>query len=115
MARACQSVDVALTVQRDLDAVVAGITAWLADATGPTSTSTDVQRPTEGWSSETVLVRATVDGEAIGRAIRLAPVGEGIFPTYDLGLQARAQALAAAAGVADPGPGRGGRRPPLAG
>ena len=88
----------ALTVQRDLEAVVTGFLGWLADRRGAEAVAESVVRPTDGWSSETVLVHALVDGAAEGHAVRLAPVGEGIFPTYDLGLQARAQTAAAARG-----------------
>ena len=59
-----------------------------------------LDRPTDGWSSETVLVRT--DERAV--ALRLPPLGEGIFPTYDLALQARAQEAAAAVGVPAPVP-----------
>jgi aminoglycoside phosphotransferase (APT) family kinase protein len=90
---------VALTRVRDLDAVVAGFTGWLAHEREAPVAVTAVDRPTDGWSSETVLVRAELDGSAEGFALRLPPLGEGIFPSYDLGLQARAQAAAAAAGV----------------
>ena len=93
----------ALTVQRDLDALVDGIVAWLG-RDGAAVEVDGVDRPTEGWSSETVLVRARVEGAPSGWAVRLAPLGEGIFPTYDLSLQARAQAVAAAAGVPTPVP-----------
>ena len=99
----CHDAGVALTVQRDLDALVAGVAAWLGRA-GADVRVDRVDRPTEGWSSETVLVRAEVDGTPVGWAIRLAPLGEGIFPSYDLGLQARAQEVAAAAGVPTPVP-----------
>lgn len=89
----------ALTVQRDLDRVVAGFGAWLRQRRDAEVGIESVDRPTDGWSSETVLVRARIDGEAEGFAVRLGPAGEGIFPVYDLGRQARAQAVAAAAGV----------------
>ena len=94
----------ALTVQRDLDAVVAGFVAWLARQRDATVEVRATDQPTEGWSSETVLVHATVDGVPEGHAIRLAPLGDGIFPAYDLALQARAQAHAAALGVPTPVP-----------
>ena len=94
----------ALTIQRDLEAVVTGFLGWLADHTGAEVVADAVVRPTDGWSSETVLVRALVDGVAEGHAVRLAPLGEGIFPAYDLGLQARAQAHAADRGVPTPVP-----------
>ena len=89
----------ALTVQRDLDTVVAGFLAWLSSRRDAEVLVEDVERPTDGWSSETVLVRVRVGSTTDGFALRLAPSGEGIFPVYDLGLQARAQAQASAAGV----------------
>jgi len=90
---------VVLTVQRDLETVVDGFLRWLADRRDTEAVAEDVLRPTDGWSSETVLIQARVDGRPEGHAVRLAPVGAGIFPTYDLGLQARAQGEAAARGV----------------
>ncbi len=89
----------ALVRQRDLDEVVGRFADWLRQARGAIVEVTTVERPTDGWSSETVLVRACVDGADEGFALRLAPLGEGIFPTYDLELQARAQRAAAAGGV----------------
>ena len=100
----CHHEAVGLTVQRDQDAVVAGFLGWLTHRRGPDVEVASVVRPTGGWSSETVLVRASIDGEDWGFALRLAPLGDGIFPTYDLGLQARAQAQAAARGVPAPVP-----------
>lgn len=94
----------ALTVQRDLDAVVTGFVAWLSERRDAEVVVESVVRPAEGWSSETVLVQALVDGEPAGYAIRLAPLGEGIFPSYDLALQARAQIRAADGGVPTPVP-----------
>jgi aminoglycoside phosphotransferase (APT) family kinase protein len=85
---------VALTRQRDPDRLRARIAEWIGEPVR------SLGRPTEGWSSETVLVHT--DDRAV--AVRLPPVGEGIFPTYDLGLQARAQAAAAGAGVPAPVP-----------
>ncbi|HYF46251.1 MAG TPA: phosphotransferase family protein [Acidimicrobiales bacterium] len=93
----------ALTVQRDLDQLVAGLTRWLGRDGEPVVVEA-VDRPTEGWSSETVLVRAHVGDRSTAWAFRFPPLGPGIFPTYDLGLQARAQAVAAAAGVPAPVP-----------
>jgi aminoglycoside phosphotransferase (APT) family kinase protein len=96
---ACHHDGVALTVQRELDTVVARLVAWLTEQRAARVVVDGVERPTDGWSSETVLVRARVDGIPEGFAVRLGPVGEGIFPTYDLGLQAHAQAVAHAGGV----------------
>lgn len=75
-----------LTVQRDLDSLRAGLQRWLGRAVG------EIARPAPGWSCETLIV----EGELV---VRLPPVGEGIFPTYDLAQQAAAQEAAGAAGV----------------
>lgn len=91
-------------VQRDLDSLVAGFVAWLARQRSAEITVDGVERPTDGWSSETVLVRARIDGHAEGFAVRLGPAGDGIFPTYDLSLQSRAQHLARERGVPTPFP-----------
>lgn len=90
----------ALTVERDLGTVVDGLTAWLAARNRRPVAVGEVTRPTDGWSSETVLLR---HGEG-GTAVRLPPLGEGIFPSDDLGLQARAMAAAGAVGVPVPVP-----------
>jgi len=94
----------ALTAPRDLDRVVAGFLAWQRARHDDEVLVTGVERPTQGWSSETFLVRATVGGRPEGFALRLPPVGAGLFPTCDLGLQAQAHAVAATAGVPAPTP-----------
>ena len=67
-----------LTRERDLDALRPGLEAWLGH---PVS---DIVRPAPGWSCETLVVDAAT-------VIRLPPVGDGIFPDYDLALQAAVQ------------------------
>jgi len=89
----------ALTAVRDLEAVVDGVGRWLADRRDAEVVVRSSSRPTEGWSSETVLATYAVDGRDEAVAVRLPPLGEGIFPTYDLRLQATAQQVAADAGV----------------
>jgi aminoglycoside phosphotransferase (APT) family kinase protein len=91
-------------VERDLAAVAAGITGWLAPRRGVDDlTLTRCDRPTGGLSSETLMVEAV--GTRADRAyseslvVRLAPAGAGIFPEYDLAVQARAQDAAAAHGI----------------
>ncbi len=93
----------------DDDAVRAGLAAWLADRQGAGRVElTAWQRPSGGYSSDTVFVRATwpasdrpVDHELV---LRTAPRGPGTFADYDLSAQASAQQAAAGAGVpvADP-------------
>ena len=75
-----------LTVQRDLDELRAGLTRWLGRPV------TSLERPTPGWSCETLIV----DGVLV---VRLPPLAEGIFPDYDLAQQAAVQDAVGAAGV----------------
>jgi aminoglycoside phosphotransferase (APT) family kinase protein len=77
---------VALTVQRDEAALRAGLERWLGRPVRR------LARPAPGLSCETVVV----DRELV---VRLPPLGEGIFPTWDLGQQAAVQEAAGAAGV----------------
>jgi aminoglycoside phosphotransferase (APT) family kinase protein len=77
---------VTLAVQRDLEALRAGLSRWRGRPV------TSLERPAPGWSCETLVV----DRELV---VRLPPVGEGAFPTYDLEQQGAAQARAGAAGV----------------
>ena len=75
-----------LTVRRDLDELRAGLERWLGHPVGA------IARPDPGYSCETLIV----DGEVV---VRLPPIGDGIFPAYDLAQQAAVQAAAGAAGV----------------
>jgi aminoglycoside phosphotransferase (APT) family kinase protein len=77
---------VALSVRRDLDELRAGLERWLG------RTVDSIERPDPGWSCETLVV----DREVV---VRLPPLGDGIFPTYDLAQQAAVQQAMAAAGV----------------
>jgi aminoglycoside phosphotransferase (APT) family kinase protein len=94
---------------RDLDALRAGLTrwlgAWLPDA-GAIRVAPLVQ-PATGLSSETIFVEADwtfgpspgAGAEHGSWVLRLPPHGEGLFPSYDLGMQGRLQAVLAGAGV----------------
>jgi aminoglycoside phosphotransferase (APT) family kinase protein len=82
---------VTLTANRDEVALRAGVERWLGRPAG------EIARPAPGWSCETVVV----DRELV---IRLPPVGDGIFPSYDLAGQAAVQRAVAAAGVPVPAP-----------
>lgn len=93
-----------LAAQRDLAEVASGIARWLATRRGVDDlTVTRCDRPTGGLSSETLMVEAV--GTRDGRehleslVVRLAPAASGIFPEYDLAVQARAQEAAAANGI----------------
>jgi aminoglycoside phosphotransferase (APT) family kinase protein len=98
-----------LAVERDEAAVAAGIARWLAAQRGIEDlTVTRCARASGGLSSETLMVdasgtRAGVEySEAL--VVRLAPAESGIFPEYDLAVQARAQEVAAAHGIPAPVP-----------
>jgi aminoglycoside phosphotransferase (APT) family kinase protein len=77
---------VALSVQRDLGELRIGLERWLRRGVG------DIDRPDPGYSCETLIVER-------GLVVRLPPLGDGIFPAYDLAQQAAVQAAAGAAGV----------------
>jgi aminoglycoside phosphotransferase (APT) family kinase protein len=83
----------ALTVQRDTDELRAGLERWLGRTIG------ELARPAPGFSCETLLI----DREIV---VRLPPLGEGIFPAYDLRQQAAVQEAAGAAGVPVASPAR---------
>jgi aminoglycoside phosphotransferase (APT) family kinase protein len=77
---------VGLTVRRDLDELRTGLERWLGRPVGA------IDRPEPGWSCETLIVEREL-------VVRLPPVGDGIFPAYDLAQQAAAQQAVGAAGV----------------
>jgi len=84
---------VSLAVRRDLDELRAGLERWLDRSVGL------IDRPEPGWSCETLIV----EGDLV---VRLPPLGEGIFPTYDLAQQAAVQEAVGAAGVPVAAPAR---------
>jgi aminoglycoside phosphotransferase (APT) family kinase protein len=93
-----------LAVHRDPAVVASGVERWLAARRRITDLAvTRCDRPSGGLSSETLMVEARGTRGAIPYAeslvVRLAPAGAGIFPEYDLAVQARAQEAAAAGGV----------------
>lgn len=82
-----------LSVCRDPHDLRAGLERWLGRSVG------SIQRPTPGWSCETLIVEHDL-------VIRLPPLSAGIFPTYDLAQQAAVQNAVGAAGVPVAGPAR---------
>lgn len=75
-----------LTSARDVTSIRAGLERWLGHPVG------EIARPDPGWSCETLVVDRKL-------VIRLPPAGEGIFPDYDLALQAVVQEAVGSAGV----------------
>jgi aminoglycoside phosphotransferase (APT) family kinase protein len=99
----------ALTTQRDDAEVAAGLVRWFARDQGRSDlTIVSLDRPSAGYSSETVLVEIAWSEEGVRQGaslvIRMAPAEAGTFADYDVVPQWEAQVAAAAAGVpvADP-------------
>lgn len=86
---------------RDLDELGRRMAGWLSshrrDAGRPLVTS--VTAASSGYSNDTLLVDVSWTGGTSPvderLVLRLPPVGPGLFPTYDLGMQLRVQELAA--------------------
>lgn len=111
---------------RDLDALAAGIARWWsARAEGGATAGTAGRAPVawtaaarpnsgSGYSNEIAFVTLTPDGWSgssaptgggpVDLVVRVAPEGAGLFPAYDLGMQAAVMGAAAAAGVPVPEP-----------
>lgn len=93
----------ALATTRDLDELAAGLLRWFADRRAADVAITAIERPTVGYSSETLLVDLEWNVEGHAHAdrvvVRLPPPGDATFPSFDLTAQAGAQAAAAAVGV----------------
>jgi aminoglycoside phosphotransferase (APT) family kinase protein len=99
----------ALTTRRDDAALAAGVQAWLSCHEGlDNAVVTGLDRPSTGYSSETVVVGVawSVEGTPFHKSVvvRMAPPEVGTFRDYDLRSQWQAQMAAAAVGVpvADP-------------
>jgi aminoglycoside phosphotransferase (APT) family kinase protein len=94
-----------LALGRDPALVAAGVREWMASR-GPAPDVVSAERPSEGLSSDTIMVTISRDGseQLTTVVVRLAPQGEGAFPEYDLAVQLAAQRLAAAHGVPVPDP-----------
>jgi aminoglycoside phosphotransferase (APT) family kinase protein len=93
-----------VAAQQELDEVAGGIARWLSTRRGvPDLVLTRCDRPTDGLSSDTLMVgaRGTRDGRDYEESlvVRRAPTGPGVFPEYDLASQARVQDAVAAQGI----------------
>lgn len=94
----------ALTVERDLGAIADGIAPWLLARRDLDEVRiARCTRPSEGLSSETIMIDAvgTRQGTPWSESLvlRLPPSGDGTFEAYDLDLQARVQQVVSAAGI----------------
>jgi len=87
---------------RDDETVRAGIEAWVRRhwPGAHLAVVAPITRPAAGLSSDTCFVDATTpDGAAHRLVLRLAPPGDGLFPSYDLHGQVRRQESLRAAGI----------------
>lgn len=82
----------------DLDAVRAGLVRWFGEH-DRAADAVVLQPSSEGLSSETLFVDVHRDGAVEQLVVRLPPAGAGLFPAYDLAMQARLQAAMPAFGV----------------
>jgi aminoglycoside phosphotransferase (APT) family kinase protein len=93
-----------VAARAELDEVAAGIARWLSARRGVADlVLTRCDRPTDGLSSDTLMVdargtRAGVPYEE-SLVVRRAPSGPGVFPEYDLAGQARVQDAVAERGI----------------
>src|SRR5689334_397575 len=92
--------------QRDLTATRTQLQAWFEhrfSGDAMVSELTAANRAA-GWSSESLVFTARVDGRTDDYVIRIPPSGGGIFPSYDLGTQTLTQELLHEYGVPTPSP-----------
>ncbi len=86
---------------RDPAQLRAGFERWLRDSSPDLAdvVVAELEVPASGLSSDTVFAEATAPGIERSLVVRLPPVGEGLFPIYDLAGQAALQGALVAAGV----------------
>lgn len=83
--------------QRDREAVRVGLERWLARE-GDAVVVGALDAPAAGLSSDTLFARVERASSSEQLVLRLPPAGEGLFPAYDLGRQARVQQVLAEVG-----------------
>jgi aminoglycoside phosphotransferase (APT) family kinase protein len=100
--------------QRDLATTRRQLESWFEHRFARKTTVSDLRAANRaaGWSSESLVFTAEIDGGAKDDAndsakdyvIRIPPTGGGIFPDYDLDAQTRTQDLLHEHGIATPSP-----------
>ncbi|MGH3632888.1 MAG: phosphotransferase family protein [Mycobacterium sp.] len=92
--------------QRDLADTRQRLEAWFRHRFGDDATVSELQvaNRAAGWSSESLMFTADVDGRTSEYVVRIPPAGGGIFREYDIGAQALTQELLHEYGVATPSP-----------
>jgi aminoglycoside phosphotransferase (APT) family kinase protein len=92
--------------QRDLAATRAQLQKWFEHRFAGVAVVSELSHANRaaGWSSESLVFSAAVDGETNDYVIRIPPTGGGIFREYDLGAQTLTQELLHEYGIATPSP-----------
>jgi aminoglycoside phosphotransferase (APT) family kinase protein len=93
-------------VQRDLAATRAQLQAWFEHKFPGEAAVSELRAANRaaGWSSESLVFAADVDGVTSEYVIRIPPTGGGIFREYNLGAQTLTQELLHEYGIATPSP-----------
>ncbi|BBX00755.1 aminoglycoside phosphotransferase [Mycolicibacterium moriokaense] len=93
-------------VQRDLAATRAQLQKWFKHRFAGEAVVSELSTANRaaGWSSESLVFSAEVDGATNEYVIRIPPSGGGIFREYDLGAQTLTQELLHEYGIATPSP-----------
>jgi aminoglycoside phosphotransferase (APT) family kinase protein len=92
--------------QRDLAETRKRLEAWFQHRFGGEAAVSElrVANRAAGWSSESLIFDAQVEGQTSEYVVRIPPAGGGIFREYDIGAQALTQELLHEYGVATPSP-----------
>jgi aminoglycoside phosphotransferase (APT) family kinase protein len=82
-----------VTKRRDADELARALQPWLSrQLAGQSLEDLDVTAPSgHGFSNDTVMVDATVDGRCVPLVVQAAPTGPGLFPEYPIGRMAAVQ------------------------
>jgi aminoglycoside phosphotransferase (APT) family kinase protein len=82
-----------VTKRRDADEIGRALQPWLSrQLSGQSLEDLDVAAPGgHGFSNDTVMVDATVDGRCVPLVVQAAPTGPGLFPEYPIDRMAAVQ------------------------
>jgi aminoglycoside phosphotransferase (APT) family kinase protein len=82
-----------VTKRRDADEMGRALHSWLSrQLFGQSLETLSVAAPSgHGFSNDTVMVDATVDGRCVPLVVQAAPTGPGLFPEYPIGRMAAIQ------------------------
>jgi aminoglycoside phosphotransferase (APT) family kinase protein len=92
--------------QRDLAETRKQLESWFGHRFGVEAALSELRAANRavGWSSESLVFAAQMDGSTSEYVVRIPPTGGGIFPSYDLEAQTRTQELLHRYGIATPSP-----------